>query len=452
MAQVIISAGHSPMDKGAVFGELVEYDLTQKITDELETLIKDYPKLGYKRIPTGLTLPQKIQWINSSDLTAENNDIAVEVHINDKDGEGSEQGVECWHAERGNNASRELCRLLMKNVCDEAGLKKRTINSEYDHPFRRLGYVHNTTTISALIEVGYMDNPKDKKILTSDSGIKKIAKGLLKGILDYYGLKEGDFDKEPEMKPRFPIHTDPGVDMDMNNPVFKQSAPNIDYSKMYNSRINQNNNVSPQAVFPPNSMTSSENNNSGNMSLEERKEIIQSLFHKVLGRNADPKSMDYYSKSQMSEEALMRLMVESKEHKNLIKAAKNYVSVRDSFNKSKREILELKSQIKDREEEIESLRKYFKNTNTHEKESQIDDNDVLGRDINKVASEEENTVDGDERYFHQSNQNKSNENNYSSGDSSLRKYSLKTVNRPAGPLNAFKKLVLFIGNIFEKEH
>ncbi len=467
MAHVIISAGHSPVDKGAVIGDLVEYDLTQKITDALEVLLKDYPKLEYKRIPTGLSLPQKIQWINSSGMFAENNDIAVEIHINDKDGEGSEDGVECWHAERGANASRELCLQLMNHVCEESGLRKRSINSEYDHPFRRLGYVHNTRTISALIEIGFMDHPKDKKIITSDSGIKKIAKGLLKGILAYYGLKEDEKDKEPEPKPKFPIHTDPGVDMmpagmpAMMPGGMPSQIPN--FNPMYNSAMPAGNQMGygmpsgfPTSLPSTNYPAATESA----MTQQERQDMIQRLFQKVLGRNADPKSMSYYSTSQMSEDALMRLMIDSTEHKNLIKAAKNFVSTKSLLNKANQEIAELKSRVKDKDVEIDSLRQFFGTKKEIEPVTSV----AELSNPNKLSSEDVTPpIDDrvkltmptgdvqDERFLHGSGKKKSKPVKVKTTGSTLKNYSLKTVKRPEGPFKAFKKLANSVGKMFVKD-
>lgn len=344
MARVIISAGHSPVDKGAVVGDLVEYDLTRNIVDALEPLLAKYPKLETKRMPEGLSLPQKIQWINGTGYTAENNDIAVEVHINDAD--GTEDGVECWYAERGENASWDLSSKVMNNVCAEADLRKRKVNSEYDHQFRRLGYVHNTKTISSLIEIGFMDHPKDKKILTTKSGVKKIAQGILKGILEYFGLKEGDFDKDPIAKPTLPIHTEP------DSISFPSMMPNFPMSGM----PGMPGMVQPSSISAP---TTPSLNPPSNLTPDEKKQMLTRLYQKVLGRNPDPKGLNYYSNSQMSEEALMKLMIDSKEHKAVVKAAKDYVTTKSELNRAESEIKHLKSSLADKEEEIETLRSYF---------------------------------------------------------------------------------------------
>lgn len=336
MARVIISAGHSPTDQGAKIGDLVEYDLTRKIIDALEPLLQKYPKLEMKRMTEGLSLPQKIQWINSSEYTAENNDIAVEVHINDAD--GTEDGVECWQAERGENASRDLCVQLLDAVCTETGMRKRTVNSEYDHPFRRLGYVHNTATISSLIEIGFMDSPKDKKILTSEKGIKKIAKGILIGILSYFDIKEGEFEKEPARKAKYQIHTEPdalsGMLPNMNS-FNMPSLPNVPF---------------PQGPSPVPMMTP-----------EEKQENIKKLYQKVLGRNPDPQGLNYYSASQMSEEALIKLMVDSQEHKNIIKAARECVNTKALLSRKEAEAADLQSRLADKEVEIKKLGEYLRN-------------------------------------------------------------------------------------------
>lgn len=364
MAKVIFSAGHSPVDKGAVIGDLIEYDLTTKIIDALEPMILEYKKLEPKRIPTGLSLPQKIQWINSSGYKSENNDIAVEVHINDED--GTEDGIECWHAERGDNASKDLCTKVMNAISKETGMRKRSVKSEYDHQFRRLGYVHNTATISALLEVGFMDNPKDKKILTSEEGIKKIAKGFLIGILDYFGLKEGEFDKEPNAEPSFPVHTDPDPS------TYSGAMPNLGALPSGFGQTGFPLMAGGAPVSMPSAMPVAMPQASGAlphvpggsisasvMNLQEKKDMVTRLYQKVLGRNPDQHGLQYYANSQMSEDALMRLMVESKEHKNIVKAARDYVSTKTLLDKREREIIEFKARLADKEQEIQGLTQYF---------------------------------------------------------------------------------------------
>jgi regulator of replication initiation timing len=66
-------------------------------------------------------------------------------------------------------------------------MKNRGPKDESTNQDGKLGFVHDTKPLVALVECGFIDNEEDRKFYTSDEGITKIAKGIVRGLLGYIG-------------------------------------------------------------------------------------------------------------------------------------------------------------------------------------------------------------------------------------------------------------------------
>lgn len=330
MARVIISAGHTQNEPGAVVDDLREVDLTYKIATNITTKLRNKGIITLS-VPPELDLLARIDWINKTGYKEELDDICIEVHIND----GGKSGLEGWYKDRGGNKSQELTQAIIEEACNITGLENQGVKSEYDHSLKTLALVHNTAPTSALVECLYIDNLSDQKFLKDDSKLDLLAEGMVKGILKFFGI-ESPRDKisqpaRSQMKgksasPVFPYTSG------YSPPPPMQSQPYSPYSPSYTGWGS-----GPQ-VQPPVAK-----------SREERKKMILEMYHKILGRKVNEQDLNYFFNLGLTEEQMIKRLVESQEHADMVKEGQEYKKIKPEYDKLKIEAQELKSQLKDKE-------------------------------------------------------------------------------------------------------
>lgn len=178
MKTVALSAGHSLSDPGAVHKDLKEADLTRKITAYAADVLRA-SGVSVLTIPDNLDLFQTIKYINDR---ANQIDVCVEVHINS----GGGRGVEGWNYAGGPNESDKLSQCLVDGCVVETGLVNRGIKDESQNRHGRLGFVHDTFPTAALVECGFIDGDYD--FLKQDENLRRLAKGVARGIMTYLGI------------------------------------------------------------------------------------------------------------------------------------------------------------------------------------------------------------------------------------------------------------------------
>lgn len=176
---VCLNAGHSFTSPGASKGNLVEKDLNMDIVEKAAEILRIHG-VDTLTVPDDLSLIATIQWINKR---AGQIDITVACHVN----AGKGTGVEAWHY-KNSAMSKELGQFLVDAVVAETGMKKRKVKDESKNRYGKLGFVHDTYPLAALIETGFLNNEADRKILSKEEGRMKIAKGVARGILGYFEL------------------------------------------------------------------------------------------------------------------------------------------------------------------------------------------------------------------------------------------------------------------------
>lgn len=175
---ICISAGHGAGDVGASNKNLRENELTVKISKRTSEIIRAHG-VDCLYVPDDLTLVQTIAWINER---GDQITIAVDVHIN----AGGGSGVEAWNFQGNGNESDKLSQFLSDACSVESGLYNRGIFDETKNRYGRLGFIHDTTPIAALVECGFIDG--DFSLLSTPNGIEKMARGVARGCLGYIGV------------------------------------------------------------------------------------------------------------------------------------------------------------------------------------------------------------------------------------------------------------------------
>jgi len=187
--KIFLNAGHSLKDPGAVKGGIKESVINIQVRDYLVPLLKKY---GFKVeiVPDELNLIQSVNWVNQRAKSL-NNGLALSLHCN----AGGGIGAECFYY-AGSEESKKLAEKLLSGYCEELKMKNRGAKPDTATRFGRLGWIRDTKPWALLLEMGFIDNSNDLKILQN---YQRVAFAILKGVARIYGIEikeEKSFEKE----------------------------------------------------------------------------------------------------------------------------------------------------------------------------------------------------------------------------------------------------------------
>ena len=177
-AVVVIDAGHGGSEKGAIgcLGD-EEKDINLKIAEQVEEILKnkDINVIMTRECDANVELNDRIN-------TAKENgaDIFVSIHLNSI-GDipmniHKNRGTSVYYF---NNNSKEFAEVIKDSVTRASGTKDDGVRAGSFAVIRPSEY------IAVLVETAYMTNPMDSVLYTNDKWIKKAAKGIAEGIIDY---------------------------------------------------------------------------------------------------------------------------------------------------------------------------------------------------------------------------------------------------------------------------
>lgn len=186
---IAIDPGHGGEDPGAIGPTgVTEKSLTLKISKELETLLK---KEGAKVVLTRSTdtevSPKHRQATDIEELQARCDiankakaDIFISIHM-DSFAKKEASGTTGYHYLKGTHASKRLAAAVQRNVVNRLKTESRGVKS------CNFYVVKHTNMPAVLIEVAFVSNPAEEKLLNSKQGTRKAAEGILAGISDFFG-------------------------------------------------------------------------------------------------------------------------------------------------------------------------------------------------------------------------------------------------------------------------
>jgi len=181
---ICLSAGHSDSDPGAIYNGLVERDIVETIVGHASEILRAHG-VGVLNPPSSLNLTQTIAWINDRKNQI---DICTEIHVNSSSKPNQGYGLEGWYYHN-SNESRRFTEFMLDAISVESGmLNNRGSKDEGFNRWGKLGFVHYTVPLACLIECGFINTDEDRKILSTDTGLYNIAKGVARGVLSYWGM------------------------------------------------------------------------------------------------------------------------------------------------------------------------------------------------------------------------------------------------------------------------
>jgi len=370
MYRVLIGSAHTNKEPGSIYNGYREFDIARKI---LEKTIPYLEKSGieFNVVPIDLELVSRIDWINKTGYSEKNNDIFVEIHIND----GGKRGIEGWF--RGNstetNTSQRLAEFLVNSMCTKLKFENQGVCSEYDQPQGGLLILNQTNTISVLLEILYIDNEEDLKILTDDVQLDLIGKNLSLSIEEYIA----DVKKNPNTKNRIiPRKTkdqyydkyyedflpdfDDEYQENIQGEYINTKTDDISISPTQKTNTNIGNSTTNQTINDnyknTNNQTTQQHSNKL-LTREERKVLIEKIYKTVLGREPTQKEYDDNLRISIEEFDLIKKLIESEEHNNILNESQEYKKITEEIKILKEEKLRIEKELKESQKMITALEK-----------------------------------------------------------------------------------------------
>jgi len=226
IAAIIIDPGHGGRDSGAVGSitvngkttQIYEKDIVLKTALELrELLTQTYPDkriLMTRETDIYRTLDQRSDMANAVTVKENEAVIFISIHAN-KAANPNARGYEVWHITSGYR--RNLINPSQHNFsADISSILNAMLEEEYttesillaDSILRGLGQtfgnslpsrgrkandwfvVRNSRMPAVLVELGFLSNPQDMALMTSNEGLRKFTNSLYNGITNFIGIFE----------------------------------------------------------------------------------------------------------------------------------------------------------------------------------------------------------------------------------------------------------------------
>lgn len=185
-----IMFGHGGKDPGAI-GFVREADETHETGGQIITEIQ---RLGGKAIGISSTGDLKVGIANVNKVLTPN-DVLLVIHMNG--GVATAEGFESYYAQGFYSGKTKMVvdgvHSAMSRVCKAHGMRDRGIKSDSTTRFGRLGALQDTRPSAVLIELGFVSNSYDAKLLEDPTFEKDISEALARELMRL----DGQVIKEP---------------------------------------------------------------------------------------------------------------------------------------------------------------------------------------------------------------------------------------------------------------
>ena len=186
---ITIDAGHGGNDPGAIGPTgVMEKKVTLRVALALQELLQEEGASVYMTRTTDTEVsPKKAKASDVEELQARcdvanrhKSDIFVSIHM-DSFSSSAAKGTTGYYYSMGSVKSRNLADKVRQGLIAQINTPSRGTQS------CNFYVVKHTDMPATLVEVAFISNSEEEKLLNSEAGIKKAAQGIADGIADYFG-------------------------------------------------------------------------------------------------------------------------------------------------------------------------------------------------------------------------------------------------------------------------
>ncbi len=180
--KIVIDAGHGKQDNGASGNNVVEKTLNLKAAQAIQDAIESVDGTVYMTRTNDnqfLTLDERAAYAKQKGANA-----FISVHHNS--GPSAASGYETYYSTSNKVSSKNFAEAIHEGV-------KEAIEEEYpsfnDRKLRTMDFyvVRYNSVVSVLLELGFVSNASDAKLVNTNHYRETVATGVVNGLLAYYG-------------------------------------------------------------------------------------------------------------------------------------------------------------------------------------------------------------------------------------------------------------------------
>ena len=181
---IMVDAGHGGRDSGTYYGDILEKDINLEIAKELEKELTKYGAIVYMTRKRDVDLSSIYDSAKKRGdlyrrlllIKEKKCDLYISIHINWYD-DNTLRGSEVLY-----NSINKENKVLAQSIMNRF---KKELDSNRNIKTTDLYMYRNTTTPGVLVECGYLSNPAERKLLQKEEYQKRLAKTIIKGIIDF---------------------------------------------------------------------------------------------------------------------------------------------------------------------------------------------------------------------------------------------------------------------------
>lgn len=186
---ITIDAGHGGNDSGAIGPTgVTEKSVTLRVALALQKILTSEGATVYMTRTTDTEVsPKGAAASDIEELQARcdvanrhKSDIFISIHM-DSFTNGAAKGTTGYYYALGSKKSRDLADKVRAGVIDQIGTPSRGTQS------CNFYVVKHTDMPATLVEVAFISNPTEEKLMNSEDGVQKAAQGIADGIADFFG-------------------------------------------------------------------------------------------------------------------------------------------------------------------------------------------------------------------------------------------------------------------------
>ena len=186
---ITIDAGHGGNDSGAIGPTgVTEKSVTLRVALALQKILASEGATVYMTRTTDTEVSPK--GADASDIeelqarcdvaNQHDSDIFISIHM-DSFTNGAAKGTTGYYYALGSKKSRDLADKVRAGVIGQIGTSSRGTQS------CNFYVVKHTDMPATLVEVAFISNPTEEKLMNSEDGVQKAAQGIADGIADFFG-------------------------------------------------------------------------------------------------------------------------------------------------------------------------------------------------------------------------------------------------------------------------
>ena len=187
---IVIDAGHGGNDAGAIGPTgVMEKSVTLRVALELEKLLENEGAVVIMTRTTDRTVsPKGSKASDIEELQARCDvansakaDIFISIHADSFTNPAAKGSTGYYYAKGETDRGRRLADAIRRGLCEQIKTPSRGTKP------CNFYVVRHTDMPATLLELAFISNPEEEKLLDSEEGVKKAAQGILDGIEDYFG-------------------------------------------------------------------------------------------------------------------------------------------------------------------------------------------------------------------------------------------------------------------------